>query len=85
MRDVLDNAYQDKYDALYVIDCRFPYEFRAGHIKNALNFESIKKLDEFFFDAKIRENALIIFHCEFSQKRAPEVYHYLFVNFYEQR
>jgi len=85
MRNVLNNAFQDKYDALYVIDCRFPYEFRGGHVKNALNFESIKKLNEFFFETKIRENALIIFHCEFSQKRAPEVYFYSFGNFNEQR
>jgi M-phase inducer tyrosine phosphatase len=73
MKNVLDNAFQDKYDSLYVVDCRFAYEYQGGHVKNALNFESVKKLYEFFFETNIRQNALIIFHCEFSQKRGPEV------------
>ena len=59
-----------------IIDCRFPYEFEAGHIKNAKNIYTPTMLEEFLIKKPI-ENVLIIFHCEYSQMRAPKMYRFL--------
>jgi M-phase inducer phosphatase 2 len=60
-----------------VIDSRYPYEYDAGHIRNAKNIYTKQKLyDEFFFQKyheslDISKRIIIIFHCEFSSERAP--------------
>ena len=64
---------------LIIIDARFPYEYEGGHIAGALNvwsFELLVKL--FLMDSadcqELRDRGLslkIVFHCEFSSKRAP--------------
>lgn len=32
-----------------LIDCRYDYEFKGGHIKGALNLSSKQQLEDFFF------------------------------------
>ncbi|EER12795.1 m-phase inducer phosphatase, putative [Perkinsus marinus ATCC 50983] len=63
-------------DAIYLVDCRYPYEFKGGHIVNAMNFPpyNMESLKEFVFNelaSRDRRRAIIILHCEFSQVRAP--------------
>jgi hypothetical protein len=95
-----------------VIDCRYDYEFKGGHIKEALNILCPEELEKIFFTNKhllynpqyiedlkkdlqgtlakekeIYENSspenlkkklpMIIFHCEFSQKRGPRAHRLL--------
>jgi M-phase inducer tyrosine phosphatase len=61
-----------KSQPFIVIDCRFDYEFKGGHINNALNLDSPVKIEEYFFKNKdvvedmMKKRTIIIFHCEFS-------------------
>lgn len=63
-----------------VIDCRFDYEFAGGHIEGAVNLSSPEQLKEFLFSSQERleelmtQRTMLIFHCEFSERRAPFMY-----------
>ena len=63
-----------------VIDCRFDYEFAGGHIQGAVNISSPEQLKSFLFSSQERleelmaQRTMLIFHCEFSQRRAPFLY-----------
>ncbi|EAX99219.1 Rhodanese-like domain containing protein [Trichomonas vaginalis G3] len=70
MNDVLNGVYNSEFKQLFIIDCRFPYEYEGGHIKNAKNSNSPTDLFQQFFEETIR-SSIIIFHCEFSQSRGP--------------
>lgn len=72
MIKILSKKYKSYYDSFIIIDCRFPYEYRDGHIKGAINSNDPEELKAKFFD-NVKEKILIIFHCEFSQNRGPEV------------
>lgn len=72
LRDIIEGKYSDLNMKLIVVDCRFDYEFRGGHIKDALSAAKPNKLIE----KLIRdpdEGAIVVFHCEFSSERAPKV------------
>ncbi|KAG0213760.1 cell division cycle- protein [Mortierella sp. NVP41] len=76
--DVLEGKYKDKYDILHIIDCRFPYEFEGGHIKSAVNINTTGELDKLLLQpARTDKRVLLIFHCEFSSKRAPRLARHL--------
>lgn len=59
-----------------IVDCRWPYEFQAGHIKGAINIYKQKGLLEYFFSesSKIHHDTHIIFHCEYSKMRSLAMY-----------
>ncbi|KAK3825612.1 MAG: hypothetical protein J3Q66DRAFT_328156 [Benniella sp.] len=76
--DVLDGNYKGHYDLLYIIDCRFPYEFEGGHIRSAVNINTIDKLEELLLQPAITDKrVLLIFHCEFSCERGPRMARHL--------
>ncbi|KAH7820837.1 putative cell division cycle 25C [Monocercomonoides exilis] len=56
-----------------IIDCRFPYEYDAGHIVNAINIYREDQLEEVFLEhpSKNGDKTILIFHCEFSRQRGP--------------
>ncbi|XP_055346873.1 M-phase inducer phosphatase 1-B-like [Paramacrobiotus metropolitanus] len=61
---------------LSIVDCRYPYEFQAGHIRGAVNIHSSEQLLTAFFSSTVEakeERNVIIFHCEFSSKRGPDL------------
>ena len=66
-----------------VIDCRFDYEHQGGQISGAINLNTKDAVHEYFFGDSQRikqfmlDRTIIIFHCEFSQRRAPILYSYL--------
>jgi len=77
---LMEGHFKEQIEGYYIIDCRFPYEFKGGHIKGAHNVppsDSMDKLTEMFME---RANLLaskklaIVFHCEFSSKRGPSAY-----------
>ena len=87
VHDLLCQRYQAKANApksavpnFIIIDCRFDYEFAGGHIQGAVNISSPEELKDFLFSSKERleelmaQRTMLIFHCEFSQKRAPFMY-----------
>lgn len=63
-----------------IIDCRFDYEYQAGHIKGAINIDNQMALaNSFIHDVhNLRKmmltRTILIFHCEFSEKRAPNMW-----------
>uniref|UniRef100_A0A6G3MEF9 protein-tyrosine-phosphatase n=1 Tax=Henneguya salminicola TaxID=69463 RepID=A0A6G3MEF9_HENSL len=66
-----------------IIDCRYPYEYDGGHIKNAINIYTKEKMENILFhnslnllyNPKNNNSALIlILHCEYSQHRGPSMY-----------
>jgi M-phase inducer tyrosine phosphatase len=72
LADILNGVYDEHFDNLYILDCRYEYEFKGGHIKNATNFSSINDLFDEFFDCPVPDS-LIVFHCEFSHNRGPQL------------
>ncbi|CAL1283552.1 unnamed protein product [Larinioides sclopetarius] len=69
------------YD-ITIIDCRYPYEFSAGHIKNAINLYSKERVDKDFFNSDVtkegaKSERLLIFYCEFSSERAPNMMRFI--------
>lgn len=74
MIDVLDGKYQDRYDEVVVIDCRFEYEYEGGHINGAVNFNDKELLASKLFESGRTSKALLVFHCEYSAHRAPIMY-----------
>lgn len=93
---------------ILLIDCRFPFEYRSGHIKNSINIHSpldaqkfinmhsellnhldvveelkklqfphrfdLAKLYKVFFSKPAFRESIIVFYCEFSSQRAPNLY-----------
>ncbi|KAG0245213.1 cell division cycle- protein [Actinomortierella wolfii] len=73
MVDVLEGKYKSQYDVLMLIDCRFAYEYKGGHIKSAVNIHDKRELDRVLFEKSplIHKRVLVILHCEFSCERGP--------------
>ncbi|KAI0317858.1 hypothetical protein OF83DRAFT_1163716 [Amylostereum chailletii] len=80
--ELLDGVYDDQISSFQVIDCRFDYEFNGGHISGAVNINTTDALEDFFLGNHVKKpiastsnNAgkkkILVFHCEFSVKRAP--------------
>jgi M-phase inducer tyrosine phosphatase len=80
--NLLDGIYDDKLAAYHIIDCRFDYEYNGGHIPGALNINTTSALEEYLLgknalkpkpstSGDANSKTVLIFHCEFSAKRAP--------------
>ncbi|KAJ4303540.1 m-phase inducer phosphatase [Kalmusia sp. IMI 367209] len=72
--DILNGQYDHLYDQKHVIDCRFEYEYKGGHINGAANYCEKEKLAARLFGSNAPSdptNTLLILHCEFSAHRAP--------------
>ena len=65
---------------MIVIDCRFDYEYSAGHIKGAININDQNVLVQTFVHDRerlrrlMRSRTILVFHCEFSEKRGPSMW-----------
>jgi rhodanese-related sulfurtransferase len=74
--DTLTNLLEEKfsgiYERIFIIDCRYPYEFEGGHIPSALNISSPDAIEKLLMEDP-KGNTLILFHCEFSSERAPRM------------
>ena len=69
--DFLVKLMKDPTKQLFIFDCRYAYEYKGGHIHKAIFCPSENGLKEFFFSENRIEKAIIVFHCEYSSKRAP--------------
>uniref|UniRef100_A0A452IEQ3 M-phase inducer phosphatase n=1 Tax=Gopherus agassizii TaxID=38772 RepID=A0A452IEQ3_9SAUR len=61
-----------------VVDCRYPYEYAGGHIKGALNLYREEQLARWFLPDPLGttlcpRSSVLIFHCEFSSERGPQL------------
>lgn len=64
-------------DNFLILDARFDYEFKGGHIRGAHNAVDAESLQDILSDLLDVKSAVLIFHCEFSQHRAPSLYRWL--------
>lgn len=69
--DLLKGEYDKYYENLFILDSRYQYEYRGGHIQGALNVTAAD-LQSLFFD-KIVNRSIVIIHCELSKNRGPEL------------
>lgn len=76
--DILNGKYTGYYSDVYIVDCRFEYEYVGGHIKNSLNLSTRRDIEYEFIhnrgskcNTRSRKPPLVIFHCEFSLYRGP--------------
>ncbi|KAL8570401.1 hypothetical protein ACOMHN_035819 [Nucella lapillus] len=82
MADLLNGKYAADIKDFVVVDCRFPYEYNGGHIRNAVNvYTKDTVTDKYLKDpVKVKDPAkrfILIFHCEFSSERGPALYRHL--------
>ncbi|XP_060072530.1 M-phase inducer phosphatase 1-like isoform X2 [Ylistrum balloti] len=82
MVDVLNNEYDHTLEKYIVVDCRYPYEFDGGHIKDAKNIYTKEAIIEEFIKRPItaedsNKRVVLIFHCEFSSERGPSLLRFL--------
>ena len=85
LNNLLDGVFDSKLTSYHIIDCRFDYEYNGGHIPSALNINTTAAVEEFLLGANALKpkpsisgddcgKTVLIFHCEFSAKRAPTLY-----------
>ncbi|CAH1783461.1 unnamed protein product [Owenia fusiformis] len=91
MSKLLNNEYSHVVEKFMIIDCRYPYEYEGGHIKDAKNlYTKDKIIEEFLKDGTLLNQQtpvessseddkrnIIIFHCEFSSERGPKLMRFL--------
>ncbi|KAJ8303929.1 hypothetical protein KUTeg_017512 [Tegillarca granosa] len=81
MASVLLGDYDDVIGDFKVIDCRYPYEYNGGHIKEAENIYThdgiLQLLNRSSVHSSDGNRAVLIFHCEFSSERGPKLCRYL--------
>ena len=71
MADILNSKYDCEYERIVVVDCRFEYEYKGGHIEKAVNFNDKQQLANELFVPNAPASTLLILHCEYSVHRAP--------------
>jgi M-phase inducer tyrosine phosphatase len=72
--DVTSGKHDVDGKKIVIIDCRFEYEYAGGHIQDAINFNDKELLAKRLFDDAAESGMTLIFHCEYSQFRAPKMY-----------
>ena len=60
------------FDEVVVVDARFWYEFKGGHISGARNIVSRGALVDLYKEF-LGRNVCFVFHCEFSKNRGPRL------------
>lgn len=79
---MLDGKFNTQAENFHVIDCRFDYEYLGGHIPGAININTTAGVEEFLLgmsakkpqpstSGDVSKKTILVFHCEFSVKRAP--------------
>jgi M-phase inducer tyrosine phosphatase len=83
LNDLLDGRYDSRIGKFHVIDCRFDYEYDGGHVPGAININTTAGVEEFLLaygkplpctSSDASRKTVLVFHCEFSAKRAPTLY-----------
>ncbi|XP_068140520.1 cdc25-like protein phosphatase twine [Drosophila tropicalis] len=66
-----------------IIDCRYPYEYKGGHIRGAQNLYTKAQIKKAFPSTTLElqdiepKRQIYIFHCEFSSERGPKLLRFL--------
>ncbi|KEP53755.1 sulfurtransferase [Rhizoctonia solani 123E] len=77
---LLAGQFNSRINSYKVIDCRFDYEYEGGHVPGAINLNTTQAIEEYLLGADKplpsrsgdgAKKDILVFHCEFSVKRAP--------------
>ncbi|KAK3087563.1 hypothetical protein FSP39_007556 [Pinctada imbricata] len=75
--DLINGKYNDVIESYQLIDCRYPYEYEAGHVTGALNIFKDEKIPEILSSRRQEtdnsKRHILIFYCEFSSERGPKM------------
>lgn len=82
MRRLLRGEYNNIIDSCKIIDCRYPYEFKGGHIISGQNDYTKENIMKNFLEnppvlKDMNKRVVLVFHCEFSSERAPKLARFL--------
>lgn len=81
LKRLLNGEFSDSVPSFKIIDCRYPYEYQGGHIAGAVNLYTHDQcsalLEEIARNALAKKPSILIFHCEFSAERGPNLYRHL--------
>ncbi|XP_076295014.1 uncharacterized protein LOC143216109 isoform X2 [Lasioglossum baleicum] len=78
--------FNDRVNSFRIVDCRYPYEFEAGHIDGAVNLYSKDLIVRNLLDPltgtptiqpESNKRDILVFHCEFSWERGPNLSRFL--------
>lgn len=78
--------FSDSISDFKIVDCRYPYEYEAGHIEGSLNLYSKELIEQFLveplkhapeIEAGHTKRRILVFHCEFSYERGPNLSRFL--------
>lgn len=72
LRDLINNYPFYGFDSLIIADARFDYEYTGGHISRSVNVRSATDMENLFNQFRDRF-ACVVFHCEFSTNRGPNL------------
>ncbi|CAN6603767.1 hypothetical protein TRVA0_002S03158 [Trichomonascus vanleenenianus] len=75
--EILDGVCSDRYECVELIDCRFEYEYKGGHIDGAVNINTKDRLEEYLLSNVRNGKTLVVFHCEYSAHRGPRMAQHL--------
>ncbi|XP_034352830.1 M-phase inducer phosphatase 2 isoform X2 [Arvicanthis niloticus] len=75
---LLTGKFSNIVEKFVIVDCRYPYEYEGGHIKNAVNLPLERDAETFLLQHPIMpcnldKRIILIFHCEFSSERGPRM------------
>ncbi|ELV12836.1 M-phase inducer phosphatase 2 [Tupaia chinensis] len=78
MVTLLMGKFSNIVEKFVIVDCRYPYEYEGGHIKNAVNLPLERDAETFLLQRPIMpcsldKRVILIFHCEFSSERGPRM------------
>ena len=59
-----------------IVDCRWDYEYNAGHIRGAVHYQDAQKLVEDMLVKKLFAQHQVIFYCEYSAVRSVRMAQY---------
>ncbi|KAM5171277.1 M-phase inducer phosphatase 3 [Mantella aurantiaca] len=75
---LIHGEFSSLVEKVYIIDCRYPYEYEGGHIKDALNLHRPEDVLAYFLNQPLvpsvaQKRIILVFHCEFSSERGPKM------------
>ncbi|XP_053429878.1 M-phase inducer phosphatase 2 isoform X5 [Nycticebus coucang] len=75
---LLTGKFSNIVEKFVIVDCRYPYEYEGGHIKNAVNLPLERDAEAFLLQSPIvpcslDKRVIVVFHCEFSSERGPRM------------
>ncbi|GJN88606.1 hypothetical protein Rhopal_001572-T1 [Rhodotorula paludigena] len=83
LNELQSGLHRDGVKEFIIVDCRFDYEYEGGHIEGAINLSELADIEARLLNstrppppstsecAPAEGKTVLIFHCEFSAKRAP--------------